>query len=468
MQPTRIPGATRRPIDQLLSPIQSFFKVGAAGGILLMACTVIALVWANSAWADSYHHLWHEVRFRIGTDGLYLEKTLGHWVNDGLMAVFFFVVGLEIKRELLVGELATLRKAAVPIVAAIGGIAAPALLFVALNAGEGGDLRGWAVPTATDIAFAIGILALLGSRVPIGLKVFLTALAIVDDIGAVLIIAVFYTSGIDVVALAISGGLLAVMVGFNRLHVRSPLAYFIVGALMWIAVLKSGVHATIAGVLAAFTVPARVRIDAADFTAFGRGVLDRFAAKGDDRADLMTNAERQRLVHGLEKGCEHIQPPLLRLEHALHPWSSFLVMPVFALANAGVHLQGDVLDALLSPVSLGVAVGLVAGKQIGVTLATWLAVRMGWGSLPENTTWRQIYGASWLAGIGFTMSMFIAGLGFGTGDTLEEAKMGILAGSLVAGTVGFLLLRSGAPTTPAASEGEGDAAGDPSPMREPG
>ncbi len=432
--------APARPIDRLLSPIQDFLRIEAAGGILLLAATAIALLWANSPWAQSYHDFWH-ITISIGIGSFQLSHSLAHWVNDGLMVIFFFVVGLEIKREMLVGELASVRKAVIPIAAAIGGMAVPAIIYVAVNAG-GTAMDGWAIPCATDIAFALGVMAMLGKRVPVQLKVFLMALAIVDDIGAVVIIALFYTGDLHMIALAAAGGIVVVLVAANLLHVRRPVVYAILGVALWVAVLESGIHATIAGVVLAFTIPASFRIRGAEFVTFARNAIDEFENAGGNENDTMTNTERQRWVHGLETACEHVQTPLLRLEHSLHPVTSFVIVPVFALANAGVTLGAGLGDALTTRLSLGIMLGLVFGKQIGIMLCTWLAVKLNLGSLADEINWKHVYAASWLAGIGFTMSIFIANLGFGPGDNLETAKIGVLGGSLFAGVGGFVLLRA--------------------------
>jgi NhaA family Na+:H+ antiporter len=302
-------------------------------------------------------------------------------------------------------------------------------------------MAGWAIPAATDIAFALGIMALLGKRVPLSLKVFLMAVAIVDDIGAVLVIALFYTSQMSWTALGAAGGMLALLVIANRLHVRNSTVYLVLGLLMWVAFLLSGVHATLAGVLLAFTIPARFRIRGADFIAFARRALDEFEQAGGNENDVMTNQARQKWLHGLEMASERVDTPLLRLEHALVPWVAFAIMPIFALANAGVEISGGFVPALGSRISLGIILGLVLGKQIGIMLCTWLAVRLGLGALPEGVTWKHIYATSWLAGIGFTMSLFIAYLGFGEGEQLVLAKYGVLAGSLIAGVIGYALLR---------------------------
>jgi NhaA family Na+:H+ antiporter len=424
--------------------LREFVHDESFGGILLLACALIALAWANSPWKGAYADLW-ATEVTLGTVHFHLTETLGHWVNDGLMAIFFFVVGLEIKREVLVGELASPRRAALPAVAALGGVLVPAGLYAAINAGTAGA-EGWGVPMATDIAFALGVLALLGDRVPIALKVFLTALAIVDDITAVLVIALFYTAEVAWDALGIAAAFLVALVVANRLHLRSPLVYALLGVGLWAAVLESGVHATVAGVLLAFTIPARTRIDPDAVVAKGRAILEAFDRAGPDRENVLANGARQEALVELEDVVEGAGAPLHRLEHALHPWVAFAIVPLFALANAGVAIEGDLAAAFGNRVTLGVVVGLVVGKQIGITLFTWLAVRSGLTALPEGITWRQIYGASWLAGIGFTMSLFVADLAFvgdGEAGLLTSAKLGILAASAIAGATGWALLRRG-------------------------
>jgi len=431
-------GSTRR-IERLLRPFQEFAGLAAASGIILLVCTILALLWANSPWSATYTALWG-TKVTVGFGDFILSKALLLWINDGLMALFFFVVGLEIKREVIAGELSTLKKAALPVVAALGGMVVPALLYVLLNRG-GIEARGWGIPMATDIAFALGILALLGSRVPTALKVFLTAFAIADDIGAVLVIALFYTEHIAWTALGAAALLLLALTAANVLGVRSPLVYGLLGAALWVAFLKSGVHATVAGVLLALTIPATTRIDPGEFLQRSRSVLDQFEHADHGKGETAADAERQAALHTQEELCEAAQTPLLRMEHALHPWVAFFIMPVFALANAGVALGGGEGGALVHPVSLGIVLGLVLGKPLGITLFAWLAVRLGLATLPEGVTWRHIHGAGWLGGVGFTMALFIAGLAFGESPLQTSAKLGILAASLIAGTVGFALLR---------------------------
>jgi len=438
----------KTPIVTLVRPFQEFAGRETSGGILLLACAVVALVWANSPWAHLYTALWH-TPLMVGFGDFTLNHDLHFWVNDALMAVFFFVVGLEIKRELLAGELASPRQAALPILAALGGVVVPALLYTLLNA-SGPGARGWGIPMATDIAFAIGVMALLGDRVPLGLKVFLTALAIVDDIAAVLVIAVFYRADLAWGALGIAALCLLLALAANRLGVRHPLLYALIGAVLWITVLQSGIHATIAGVLLAFVIPSRTAINQREFLEHGRAVLDHFeTAAQTGPFNILSDIEQQTAVEALEDACEKVQPPLHRLEQALHPWVTFLIMPLFALANAGVSLSGDLGKMMIQPVTLGVVLGLVLGKPIGVTLASWLAVRSGLASLPENVSWRHVHGAGWLAGIGFTMSLFMTGLAFTDDEHLTAAKLGILIASLIAGVVGsVILIRSRPPSRP--------------------
>jgi NhaA family Na+:H+ antiporter len=358
------------------------------------------------------------------------------------MAVFFFLVGLEIKREMLVGELASLRQAALPIAAAVGGMVVPAALFTLVNFG-GPGAAGWGIPMATDIAFALGIVALLGSRVPLALKVFLAALAIVDDIGAVLVIAVFYTATISWTSLGVAAVVLAVLLTFNKAKVRHPAPYALLGIVLWVAFLKSGIHATIAGVLLAMTIPARTRIEQQAVAAQVREGLAAFEEASGPGVNVMTNSAQQEAIDRMEDACEGAQTPLMRLEHGLHGVVALGIMPIFALANAGVALGGDLAGAFTQPVTLGIVLGLVLGKPIGIMLASWIAVRSGVAIMPGGASWRLIHGISWLAGIGFTMSLFIAGLAFPGADLLDASKLGILAASVAAGVTGWLLLRSG-------------------------
>jgi NhaA family Na+:H+ antiporter len=432
--------AEPRPVDRLLAPLRNFLHTEASGGFLLLAAALVALVWANSPFAAGYELLWNTpVALRFGAFGL--TESLHFWINDGLMAIFFFVVGLEIKRELLIGELTTVRRAMLPIAAAVGGAVAPALIFVAFTRG-GEGAAGWGVPMATDIAFALGVLAVLGSRVPLGLKIFVTALAIADDLLAILVIAIFYAGDLAGSALAAAGVLLALLLVANRLHVRHPLAYAILGLALWGAVLASGIHATIAGVLLAFTVPASTRIDGPSFVRRAMGLIDSFD-RADHAEDVRRSSERQGALTELEDATEAIQTPLQRLEHSLHPLVAYVVVPLFALANAGVALGPNAAVALTSPLAYGVFVGLLAGKQLGILGIAWAVVRLGWAELPAGVTWRHVWGAGAVAGIGFTMSLFIGELAFiGDHHLLNVVKVAILAASVVAAVTGWLILRA--------------------------
>ncbi len=439
------------PIEQVLYPIQEFIKAESSGGLFLIGATIIALLWANSAWGGVYADLWH-IKFKVSLAGDFfkLDKPLNLWINDGLMAIFFFVVGLEIKREVLVGELTSWRKAALPIMAAVGGMLVPALIYVAFNFDKE-TAAGWGVPMATDIAFALGILALVGSRAPLALKVFLTALAIIDDIGAVLVIALFYTDAVIWPALLIGFGLWLLMWIANWAGVRHPLVYGLLGIALWVAFLKSGIHATVAGVLGAMTIPAKTRINPACFFKRGKYYLQKFSDAALPGTNVLTNRRQQAAVHKLEVVAQAAQSPMQRLEHSLHPWVAFAVIPIFALANAGVLLNVNLSTLLSSSVVWGIGLGLVVGKQAGIALFAWLAVKFNLADLPDGLTWRHIYGASWLAGIGFTMSLFIGDLAFGAGELLNQAKIGILGASIVTGLVGWLILRT-SPIVPAEAD----------------
>ena len=438
LKPTKYQPLKPPPIERLIKPFALFAKQASAGGIVLLACAVVALLWANSPLSEYYFRLWSipvEVRFGNLVD---IDKPLLLWINDGLMAVFFFLVGMEIKRELLVGELRSPRKAMLPMAAAVGGMVVPALIYASLNWGAP-EIRGWGIPMATDIAFALGALALLGTRAPLALKVFLTALAIVDDLGAVLVIALFYTENLKVNALLYSLLFWGAMIAMNRLGVRSGLAYFLVSVGMWYFMLKSGVHATVAGVLGAFAIPVRSRIDPELFIVRVREYLNQFDQPITERT-IILSPEQQSAVEAIEREALRVQSPLQRLEHRLHYFVAFFVMPIFALANAGVALGGE--DGLnwTSRVIWGIALGLLVGKPLGIALFSWLAVRLGLAQLPQGINFVHIVGVGFLGGIGFTMALFIAGLAF-RGDELNYAKLGILAGSALAGAIGFMMLR---------------------------
>jgi Na+:H+ antiporter, NhaA family len=429
----------RLPIELLASPFLRFAQMEAAGGVLLLAGTIAALVWANSPWHESYHALWNApASFGIGQFAL--TETRHDWIDEGLMAIFFFLVGLEIKREILNGELSSPRQAAFPLIAALGGSLVPALLYLVVTHGSDAQ-RGWAIPMATDIAFVLGVLAILGSRVPMALKVFVTALAIADDLIAVLVIAVFYTSHIEVISLAL--GLLGVAAcfGANLLGIRKAPVYAVLGLLTWYAVLKSGVHATVAGVLLAFTIPTRTYVDRISFLNRSRRLLDRFEATPQD------SPEAHSAIHMLEADLTLVESPLHRMERFLHPWVSFVIVPLFAFANAGVQFLGNAVAAVKHPLALGVALGLFIGKPVGIWLSSQMAAKSGLATPPLELSSGPIFGAAWLCGIGFTMSLFIATLAFGEGASLNMAKIGILAASLLSGVCGsvFLIRRADGP-----------------------
>jgi len=377
----------------------------------------------------------------VGGSGWGVSLTLHDWINDGLMAVFFFLVGLEIKRELLVGDLASVRHAALPIAAALGGMIVPAILYAVINHGTAAS-RGWGIPMATDIAFALGVLALVGPRVPAGLRVLLAALAIVDDLGAVLVIALFYTSNLGWGHLIAAVGIVTLLVMCNAAGVRHGGVYALLGVALWLALLHSGVHATIAGVLLAIAVPARTRIDEGEFLLRGREALDDFERACGPATTVLTNPAQQEAIARLEELGDQAQAPLVTLEQQLGTLVAFVIMPLFALANAGVPLGGHARGPLATPVTIGVMLGLVIGKPIGITLFSWLGVRSRIAALPPGVSWRALHSLSWLGGIGFTMSLFIAGLAFSASPLLQSAKLGILSSSVVAGIIGWVLLRA--------------------------
>jgi NhaA family Na+:H+ antiporter len=426
--------------DKILTPFEEFVHRETTSGLLLMGTAILALVLANSGLSEVYQH-WTHTSVGISFGGWALEKTLHHWVNDGLMALFFFVVGLELKREILVGELAIPRQAALPIAAAIGGMVLPALIYFAINP-DGDSSRGWGIPMATDIAFAIGALVLLAHRVPKALITFLVALAIVDDLGAVVVIALFYTDQLVWEALLSASAILGVLVVLNLVGIRQPMPYFLLGVLLWFALLKSGVHATLAGVLTAFTIPANPKYDPARFSGHVKELMARFDSSHQPGKSIMTNDALRAVVQTLENGVHKVETPLQRLEHGMHMPVAFLVIPIFAFFNAGIPMEFSGLgDTLTHPVTLGVMLGLIFGKLFGIAGASWLALKLGFAQLPAETRFSQIMGVSLLAGIGFTMSIFIAELGFtGQPEYLLMAKTGVLVASLLAGVGGFVWL----------------------------
>lgn len=388
---------TRTPV---IAAIQAFLSLEAAGGILLVVAAGLAMVIANSPLADAYSSFLH-LHLSISVGDHAIDKTIHHWINDGLMAIFFFVVGLEIKREVLDGELSDPRQVVLPMAAAIGGMAVPALVYWAINAGDAVGMRGWAVPMATDIAFALGVLTLLGDRVPRSLKLFLLTLAIIDDLGAIIVIALFYAGTPSITSFVVAGAALLVLIAMNRGGITRISPYLLVGLVLWAAVLESGVHATIAGVLLAFTIPLRTT---------------------DEEAS-----------------------PLRRLEHDLHGPVAHGILPLFAFANAGIDFHGMTIEMLAHPVPLGIAAGLFVGKQIGVFLPTWILIKAGFAHMPEGATWGTLYAVAILCGIGFTMSLFVASLAFSSGSLPVDERIGVVLGSLISAVVGYVLLRTLAP-----------------------
>jgi Na+:H+ antiporter, NhaA family len=426
--------------DKVLSPLEDFIHRQTTSAILLMLCAVMALCLANSRWDEAYHHLL-EMSFTIGFENILLSMSLHHWINDGLMAIFFFVVGLELKREILVGELADPKQALLPIIAAIGGMLMPAVIYMAFNP-QGHTFNGWGIPMATDIAFALGTLALLGNRIPKSLLTFLVALAIVDDLGAVIVIALFYTESLDLTALAAVFLLLGCLISLNLGGIRYPLPYLIFGMFLWLAMLKSGVHATLAGIFLAFSIPMRPKYDPHRFLFHATNMVTQIKEAYNKEKNIIKNDEMRSRLTALSDGVNLVQAPAQVLEHKMHLPSAYLIIPIFSLANAGIPLDWTSLgSSIMNPVSFGIIAGLIVGKLIGVAGFTWVAVRLGLCKLPEGLNFNHIVGAGLMAGIGFTMSIFIAELGFAHHpEDLLMAKTGILLASLIAGLSGYFWL----------------------------
>lgn len=424
-----------------LLPVKSFIEKQASVGLVLIVAALLALIVANSPLSEAYHSLWRQELY-VGFSDFIIQKNLLHWINDGLMSTFFFLVGLELKREITQGELSDLRRASLPVVAAIGGMLIPALIFFIFNVNTAA-ISGWGIPMATDIAFALGILYLLGDRVPLPLKIFLMAVAIVDDVGAVMVIAFFYTSEISVENLALGAFFLLVLITANYIGIRNTLFYAVIGiGCLWVAVLLSGVHATIAAVLAAFTIPGDKRINTPLFVRKAKFILVEIKRLNKSRSDLQEAEDKiSSTIEKFSSLAEDATPPLQRLEHALHPFVSFVVLPVFAFANSGVTISGDFLKSVVSPISLGIFLGLIIGKFMGIVLFTRIMVHSNICSLPSTVEWRHIYGIGILAGMGFTMSLFITELAFYDDVSIMEAKIGILTASLLAGIAGYFYLR---------------------------
>ena len=419
---------------------QNFFNTIANGGFLLLFASIAALFWSNIS-PESYAHFWHK-EFSLNIGSASLSHSLAHWVNDGLMTLFFFTVGLEIKREMLVGGLSDPRRAALPVAAAIGGMVFPALIYWWFNGGAS-SMSGWGIPIATDIAFSLAILSTLGRRIPFGIRIFLTAFAIADDLGAILVIALFYTPQIHLNYLLGGIGVCAVLFVMNRFWVRNPIGYLVMGLILWYMVAHSGLHATITGVIVSMFIPARSRYNTDVFMKMVRERLEQIKCDGDDCGyTIMVNRTHLDAVHSINVACSRVETPLQRMEHAMEPWVAYLILPLFALANAGVVLGAlDLGTAALHPVTLGIIFGLALGKPVGIILFTWLTTKILRVNLITGATWSMILGVGFLGGIGFTMSLFISALSFTEPVFQEYAKIGIIGGSLVSGICGYAVLR---------------------------
>lgn len=425
---------------KIATPFEHFIHAQTTTGMILMFMTVFALILANTSLADAYAHFFHmKIDFNVGS--LQLSHTLHHWINDGLMAIFFFIIGLEIKREILAGELSNIKVAILPILAAVGGMLFPALIYLLINSGQVGA-AGWGIPMATDIAFAISALVLLGKRIPTALVTFLVALAIVDDLGAVIVIAVFYTEQINFIPLGLAGAMFLTMVTFNRFGIHAILPYFIVGVFMWFFMLESGVHATIAGVLAALTIPSKPKKTPLSFTEETQDLLDEYA-RYPVSTDHVMHEKQQSILLNIKDKIDAVGTPSARLEHGLHLPVALIIIPLFALANAGISIDfSSIGETIVEPVSLGIISGLILGKVIGIFGVSWLAIKLKIAKLPQDSTMKQIFGVAFLGGIGFTMSIFVADLAFvNNPELIFQAKIGILFASLVSGLFGYFWLR---------------------------
>jgi len=427
---------------QVIEPFQRFFKKVVGGSFCLFFTTLLALMWANLS-STSYHHVWH-TELTISLGHLQITKSLIQWIDEALMTLFFFTVGLEIKREILVGELASPKRALLPIAAALGGMLFPAGIYIVLNYGTPAA-RGWGVPMATDIAFSLAVLAIIGTRIPVGLKVFLSAFAIADDLGAVLVIALYYTQSIVWSYLVICILFLIGLAVANFFWIRWPLVYGLLGVGIWFAILGSGIHATVAGILVAMFIPAKAKYDTDAFIRTCKVHLERFECEpGSCGYSILLNPEHLNAVHDIEVACLEVETPLQRFGYSLHPWIAFMILPLFALANSGVSLKDiDISVALAHPVTLGIMLGLLLGKPVGISLFTYLAFKIFKAPLPSGVRWLHIIGASILGGIGFTMSLFISGLSFSSDHFIEFSKLGIILGSLLSGALGLSILSLG-------------------------
>ncbi len=425
-------------IQTILTPFQRFFKTESSGGIILLFSTIVAIIWANSIFSDYYFNFW-EQKISISFGNFQFSETLLHWINDGLMAIFFFVAGLEIKRELMIGELSTAKKASLPIFAAIGGMIVPAALFTFLNQNQETS-SAWGIPMATDIAFSLGILSLLGKRVPVGLKVFLVAFAIVDDLGAISVIAVFYSSEIHYKFLLIGLGLLVYLFLFNVIRIRFIPLYMILGWIIWYMFLESGIHPTVAGVLIAFTIPVGRKIRVSTFKKRIDSNLTEFCDDGCNDKVMLTH-EQLSAIDNMESETLKVQSPLQSLEHRLHGFVTYFIIPLFAFANSGIVIQSLDYSIFLNPLTTNLGYSMIAGKFVGIFVFAWIAVKFKFASIPENVKWVHILGVAILGGMGFTMSIFITNLAFHQSEYINSAKLGIVMGSFVAAMLGFLILR---------------------------
>jgi len=426
------------PLERIIRPVEEILRNRPISGILLFLSVITALIWVNFGGADSYHHLW-EKRFTINFGDYTIDRNLHHWINEGLMAIFFFVVGLEIKREIILGELSSWKKASLPVAAAIGGMLMPALIYTFFNFGDYGQ-SGWGVPMATDIAFCLGILSLLGNKVPVSLKIFLTALAIVDDLGAVLVIAFFYTQDLFIYYLEFALLFFGLLLAGNLLGIRNTLFYGILGILgVWISFLNSGVHATLAGVIVAMTIPVKAKINEQKLISQFAKLLDRFKKTKKVRGFYVSEQQGE-IIEEIKQTRKKAESPLQKLENSLNPFVSFIVLPLFALANSGVVFGEDLWASLGSNVSLGIILGLILGKASGIAGFSYLFVKLGISALPKQTNWGVMIGAGIMGGIGFTMSIFISELAFPSEEVRTHAKMAILMASGLAALLGMLVI----------------------------
>jgi len=425
---------------QVFIPFRNFIKREEFGGILLLIFTVIALVWANSPWYNSYKNLWQmDVVIHIGT--ITVSQSIINLINEGLMAIFFFVIGLELKREILAGALSSVKQASLPIAAAIGGMIVPAIIYTFFNLKKAGS-PGWGIPMATDIAFALGVLSLLGKKVPFSLKVFLTAIAVVDDIGAVVVIAFCYTTEIFWEGLFSGTIFFLMLITLNHMGIRNIALFGLLGICFWFCLLGSGIHATIAGILAAFTIPVKNKFSTRYFMLKNKIFMDELVGLDNSCDDLLNNRRQHSIMSEIESICRNVESPLISTEQKLHPWVTYFIIPLFALANAGVNLSGEPGCIVGHPVSVGIITGLLLGKQIGIVLGAWMMIKLNLSSLPHGVSWSQLYGVSWLGGIGFTMSLLITNLAFIDPSNLYFAKVGILSASILAAITGWIILKN--------------------------